>query len=76
MSTVFNTTPVDVLVEPMFFGSGLGIARYDIQRHKVFEELCEKQLSFFWRPEEVNLMMDSAQLISFQSSNKIYLPIT
>ena len=61
MSTVFNTTPVDVLVEPMFFGSGLGIARYDIQRHKVFEELCEKQLSFFWRPEEVNLMMDAAQ---------------
>lgn len=61
MSTVFNTTPVDVLAEPMFFGSGLGIARYDIQRHKVFEELSEKQLSFFWRPEEVNLMMDAAQ---------------
>lgn len=61
MSTVFNTAPVDVLAEPMFFGSGLGIARYDIQRHKVFEELCEKQLSFFWRPEEVNLMMDAAQ---------------
>lgn len=45
----------------MFFGSGLGIARYDIQRHKVFEDLTEKQLSFFWRPEEVNLMMDAAQ---------------
>ncbi|CAH1616056.1 Ribonucleoside-diphosphate reductase 1 subunit beta [Escherichia phage UGKSEcP1] len=61
MSTVFNTNPVDVLKEPMFFGSGLGIARYDIQRHKVFEDLTEKQLSFFWRPEEVNLMMDAAQ---------------
>lgn len=46
MSTVFNTNPVDVLKEPMFFGSGLGIARYDIQRHKVFEDLTEKQLSF------------------------------
>lgn len=61
MSTVFNTKQVDVLEEPMFFGSGLGIARYDIQRHKVFEELTEKSLSFFWRPEEVNLMMDGAQ---------------
>ncbi|WGG26081.1 ribonucleoside-diphosphate reductase 1 subunit beta [Escherichia phage GADS24] len=61
MSTVFNTQQVDVLNEPMFFGSGLGLARYDIQRHKVFEELIEKQLSFFWRPEEVNLMLDSAQ---------------
>ncbi|QXV75068.1 aerobic NDP reductase B subunit [Escherichia phage AlbertHofmann] len=61
MSTVFNTQQVDVLNEPLFFGSGLGIARYDIQRHKVFEDLTEKQLSFFWRPEEVNLMLDSAQ---------------
>lgn len=61
MSTVFNTKQVDVLTEPMFFGSGLGIARYDIQRHRVFEELIEKSLSFFWRPEEVNLMMDAAQ---------------
>lgn len=61
MSTVFNTQQVDVLNEPMFFGSGLGLARYDIQRHRVFEELIERQLSFFWRPEEVNLMLDSAQ---------------
>ncbi|QYN80674.1 ribonucleotide reductase of class Ia (aerobic), beta subunit [Kosakonia phage Kc304] len=61
MSTVFNKEQVDVLNEPMFFGSGLSIARYDIQRHKTFEDLIEKQLSFFWRPEEVNLMMDRAQ---------------
>ncbi|ARW58207.1 aerobic NTP reductase, small subunit [Serratia phage X20] len=61
MSTVFNKEQVDVLNEPMFFGSGLSIARYDIQRHKTFEDLIEKSLSFFWRPEEVNLMMDRAQ---------------
>lgn len=61
MSTVFNTKQVDIMTEPMFFGSGLGIARYDIQRHRVFEELIEKQLSFFWRPEEVNVMMDRGQ---------------
>ncbi|QEG12794.1 putative ribonucleotide reductase of class Ia [Klebsiella phage vB_KpnM_Potts1] len=61
MSTVFNTKQVDIMTEPMFLGSGLGIARYDQQRHKVFEDLIEKQLSFFWRPEEVNLMMDRGQ---------------
>lgn len=61
MSTVFNTTQVDIMTEPMFLGSGLGIARYDQQRHKVFEDLIEKQLSFFWRPEEVNVMMDRGQ---------------
>ena len=43
MSTVFNTKQVNVMNEPMFFGSGLGIARYDIQRHRTFEELIEKQ---------------------------------
>ncbi|QPI13884.1 ribonucleotide reductase of class Ia (aerobic) beta subunit [Serratia phage 4S] len=61
MSTVFNKEQVDILTEPMFFGSGLGIMRFDIQRHKQFEELTDKQLSFFWRPEEVNLMTDRAQ---------------
>lgn len=61
MSTVFNTKQVDIMTEPMFLGSGLGIARYDQQRHKVFEDLIEKQLSFFWRPEEVNVMMDRGQ---------------
>ncbi|UJP30143.1 ribonucleotide reductase of class Ia (aerobic), beta subunit [Klebsiella phage Kpn6N] len=61
MSTVFNTKQVDIMTEPMFFGSGLGIARYDIQRHRQFEELTEKQLGFFWRPEEVNVMMDRGQ---------------
>lgn len=61
MSTVFNKEPVDIMNEPMFLGSGLGIARYDVQRHKVFEELIEKSLSFFWRPEEVNVMMDRGQ---------------
>lgn len=61
MTTVFNTKQVDIMTEPMFLGSGLGIARYDQQRHKVFEDLIEKQLSFFWRPEEVNLMMDRGQ---------------
>ena len=61
MTTVFNTKQEDIMTEPMFLGSGLGIARYDQQRHKVFEDLIEKQLSFFWRPEEVNLMMDRGQ---------------
>ena len=70
MSTVFNKEQVDILTEPMFFGSGLGIARYDIQRHKVFEELTEKQLSFFWRPEEVNLTSDSAQYAKLPEHQK------
>lgn len=70
MSTVFNKEQVDILTEPMFFGSGLGIARYDIQRHKVFEEITERQLSYFWRPEEVNLTSDSAQYAKLPEHQK------
>ena len=57
--TVFNLTPNDAMKEPMFFGNPVNIARYDQQKFKVFETLIEKQLSFFWRPEEVDVSRDA-----------------
>ena len=54
----FNREPVDYLKQPMFFGESLNVARYDQQTHPVFEKLIEKQLSFFWRPEETDLTKD------------------
>lgn len=56
--TVFNTTKNDQLKEPMFFGQNVNVSRYDQQKYKVFESLIEKQLSFFWRPEEVDVSRD------------------
>src|SRR5690554_73676 len=56
--TTFNRRQFDTLVQPMFFGEPVNVARYDIQKHKIFESLIEKQLSFFWRPEEVDLAND------------------
>lgn len=46
------------LLEPMFFGKPVNVARYDQQKHPIFEKLIEKQLSFFWRPEEVDVSKD------------------
>lgn len=40
------------------FGQSVNVARYDQQKHEVFERLIEKQLSFFWRPEEVDVSRD------------------
>ncbi|WMT11507.1 ribonucleoside diphosphate reductase small subunit [Escherichia phage MIZ6] len=68
--SVFNREHVDIMNEPMFLGSGLGIARYDIQRHQVFEELIEKQLSFFWRPEEISLATDRIQYLNMGDVEK------
>lgn len=42
----------------MFFGQSVNVARYDQQKFEIFEKLIEKQLSFFWRPEEVDVSSD------------------
>ncbi|EGR5928070.1 class Ia ribonucleoside-diphosphate reductase subunit beta [Vibrio parahaemolyticus] len=56
--TTFNTNKNDQLLEPMFFGNNVNVARYDQQKYEIFEKLIEKQLSFFWRPEEVDVSQD------------------
>jgi ribonucleoside-diphosphate reductase beta chain len=61
--TTFNQKTFDTLKQPMFFGETVNVARYDIQKHKIFENLIEKQLSFFWRPEEVDLANDRKDFI-------------
>lgn len=53
--TTFSQTKNDQLQEPMFFGQSVNVARFDQQKHEIFEKLIEKQLSFFWRPEEVDV---------------------
>ena len=59
MRSVFDTTKVDNLTQPMFFGAPVNIARYENVRYKTFDTLTEKQLGFFWRPEEVDIGRDS-----------------
>ena len=56
--SVFSQNPNNALTEPMFFGQPVNVARYDQQKHPIFEQLIEKQLSFFWRPEEVDVSRD------------------
>ncbi|XBC39893.1 MAG: class Ia ribonucleoside-diphosphate reductase subunit beta [Buchnera aphidicola (Chaetogeoica yunlongensis)] len=62
--TTFSKNKNDQLSEPMFFGQSVNISRYDQQKYEIFEKLIEKQLSFFWRPEEVDLSRD---FIDFQN---------
>ncbi len=56
--TTFSKIANNALKEPMFFGNPVNVARYDQQRFEVFEKLIEKQLSFFWRPEEIDVSRD------------------
>lgn len=56
--TTFNQVPNNALLEPMFLGNSVNVSRYDQQRYLAFEKLIEKQISFFWRPEEVDVSKD------------------
>ncbi|UNU73243.1 ribonucleotide-diphosphate reductase subunit beta [Moraxella nasovis] len=56
--SIFCQTKNDALKEPMFFGQPVNVSRYDQQKHPIFEQLIEKQLSFFWRPEEIDVSRD------------------
>ena len=56
--STFSKEQNDQLKEPMFFGNPVNVARYDQQKFEIFEKLIEKQLSFFWRPEEIDVSKD------------------
>jgi len=68
--TTFNQEPNNALLEPMFLGNSVNVSRYDQQRFMAFEKLIEKQLSFFWRPEEVDVSKDRADWQSLTPSEK------
>ena len=56
--SVFKLKTKSHLESPMFFGEPVDIARYDTVRYNQFEKLTDKQLGFFWRPEEIDLSKD------------------
>lgn len=68
--STFNQNQVNPLHEPMFFGNPVNVARYDQQKHAIFEKLIEKQISFFWRPEEVDVSRDRVDFQGLTESEK------
>jgi ribonucleoside-diphosphate reductase beta chain len=68
--TVFNTKEVDSKKQPMFFGSPLGVQRYDTYKYPVFDKLTQQQLGYFWRPEEISLQKDRGDYQSLRPEQK------
>lgn len=68
--STFCQTPNNAMLEPMFLGQSVNVARYDQQKYEVFEKLIEKQLSFFWRPEEVDVSKDKIDYASLPAHEK------
>jgi ribonucleoside-diphosphate reductase beta chain len=68
--TVFNTQEVDFKKQPMFFGSPLGVQRYDSYKYPIFDKLTQQQLGYFWRPEEVSLQKDRSDYAQLRPEQK------
>jgi len=57
--SVLNIKEKDHLKRKAFFDGGVGIQRYENVKYRIFDKLTEKQLGFFWQPQEINLIKDA-----------------
>ena len=59
--SVFNIKKTDHTKSLAFLDTNgtPAIQRYDILKYKQFDKLTDKQLGFFWRPEEVDVLRDA-----------------
>nr|DAX24905.1 MAG TPA: ribonucleotide-diphosphate reductase subunit beta [Caudoviricetes sp.] len=56
--SIFPKVVNDATTEPMFLGNNINVQRYDKQKYEFFDKMYEKQISFFWRPDEIDLSPD------------------
>jgi ribonucleoside-diphosphate reductase beta chain len=54
----------------MFFDGNTSIARYDELRYPWLDKLSEKQVGFFWRPEEIDILRDSKDFADLTDSER------
>ena len=62
MKTVFQTKNTKAHTDKLAFldpTGGVDIQRYDTMKYRQFDKLTDKQLGFFWRPEEVDILKDA-----------------
>ena len=59
--SVFNLKKTDHTKSLAFLDTNgtPAVQRYDVLKYRQFDKLTDKQLGFFWRPEEIDVMQDS-----------------
>lgn len=68
--SIINRNSTNYKQQPLFFGEGLGLQRYDIFKYKKYYDSFLNQLSFFWRPEEIDITKDQGQFKELTDSEK------
>lgn len=62
-----NSTHLD---SPMFLGESVDIARYDQVKYPQIDRMTEKQLGFFWRPDEIDVSKDRIDFMDLTDNEK------
>ena len=57
--SVLSLDNKDHINRSAFFDGGVGMQRYDTVKYRWMDKLTDKQLGFFWRPEEVDILRDA-----------------
>jgi len=70
---IINIENVDTTKEPLFFGKGLNLQRYDKQRYKKIYDLFLQHLSFLCRPEEGSLEKERADYEKLTDHKSLFL---
>lgn len=68
--TIFNIEKNIHYKEPMFFGHGVNISRFDQSKYHQFNVLTKAMLGYFWQPEEVNLSKDKGDFYKLSEHEK------
>lgn len=68
--SVFKVKEKSHLDSSMFFDQGVDIARYDQIKYPTLDKITDKQLGFFWRPEEVDVSKDRADFAQLSAHEK------
>jgi ribonucleoside-diphosphate reductase beta chain len=73
MRTVFDANDKNDHTKALAFldpNGGVSIQRYDTMKYKQFDKLTDKQLGFFWRPEEVDILRDAKDFKELTASEQ------
>ena len=70
--SVLNSTKRDHTTSLAFLdpNGGVGLQRYDTLKYRQFDKLTDKQLGFFWRPEEVDVLRDAKDFKELTDNEK------
>jgi ribonucleoside-diphosphate reductase beta chain len=70
MKTVLNLENPNNRNNKLFLGEKLGICNFADMKYPIFKKLYDEQLSFFWRPTEINMGKDASDIKSMSNKQR------